>query len=794
MLKMSHAKPRRYVGSPMRLLYFALLNRYSASNLIEALRMTVDTLLTLAETIRRFYGFPKTLLVEQEAGQLSQQLRAQGLPTSIGRIEPVVNRISTTSGELDEQVFDLVILNQVIDSRDDDSIRQAVESLFVHTTKYAILIIGETGDELDTNCDTEKLTRSYWESVCFQAGFRKHSAYYAFNEYSSLQSERYPIVIPLEKIPAEALEHYPLTVLSDERSLHMDMMREAGSRSDAHIIRYVFAAQHIRPGDRVLDAACGPGYGAHVLSQTSLATHVRGVDASNFSVDYANLNYGRKGKVDFICGYLPDCLQSLPDNSCDVVVTFETLEHLADAKPTLEAFKRVLTPGGRIIASVPNDWTDETGKDPNPYHLQVYTLPKFLSDIGAFFEVETLHSQTSDRIKKPGGAPGEFVARPRAITSISLSDSEQPVEAEWLLVVASKDVKGGEQVPFADRMFSEEERLSAGAALAVGRHYDNPWIFRSLVSIGVRIDNRHVRRELASKVLDTARPGSADQGACLCIMAYLNLESSNASLDSDLIKEIDGYIDRLDPETETVIRWQTSLAFVRAQMALQAGDMLAAEMFFLKVLSAPITDYSVTLLTKSVDASFRLGCIYLAQGLPDRTREVWKRYYASIKRDIAAYLSSSTENTPATFELNEIGEVLSRLSRLTGGLKMLEQLTERPFAFSSETTRDTTSQRLILERYVGTLMDAREWLLQDIKATAVICDAKDSWARQLIEARDWWHGQWETAQKHLAEQSSWIESLTEAKSWIEGQWKAATDATEERDKLISDLSGENGGQ
>ncbi|MGC5341134.1 class I SAM-dependent methyltransferase, partial [Escherichia coli] len=67
------------------------------------------------------------------------------------------------------------------------------------------------------------------------------------------------------------------------------------------------------------------------------------------------------------------------DQSVDVFVSFETLEHVPDPERIISEVKRVLKPGGTFIGSVPNLWCDETGNDPSPFHFIVFDLPKLVS-------------------------------------------------------------------------------------------------------------------------------------------------------------------------------------------------------------------------------------------------------------------------------------------------------------------------------------------------------------------------------------------------------------------------------
>ena len=155
-----------------------------------------------------------------------------------------------------------------------------------------------------------------------------------------------------------------------------------------HWHRYAWAAQLVK-GKQVLDAACGEGYGSYLLSRE--AAHVTAVDIDQTTIDHALRRYAGTN-IEFRqadCTKLP-----LDDDSVDVVVSFETLEHLAEQDQLLAQFRRVLRSDGFLLVSSPDKktYSDETGYD-NPFHVRELYRDEFEDLLGRHFPAFRLFGQ-----------------------------------------------------------------------------------------------------------------------------------------------------------------------------------------------------------------------------------------------------------------------------------------------------------------------------------------------------------------------------------------------------------------
>jgi ubiquinone/menaquinone biosynthesis C-methylase UbiE len=152
-----------------------------------------------------------------------------------------------------------------------------------------------------------------------------------------------------------------------------------------HLSAYYFALPYIKDKD-ILEIGFGDGYGADFLA--NYAKSVKAADILEKNVLLARNKYKREN-LEF---KKTDSLYSeFPDNTFDVVVSFQVIEHIpeADIIEYLKAIKRVLKNGGRAFISTLNlDKNRKPGRPyvKNPFHIKEFTYKEFDLSIKEVFD------------------------------------------------------------------------------------------------------------------------------------------------------------------------------------------------------------------------------------------------------------------------------------------------------------------------------------------------------------------------------------------------------------------------
>jgi ubiquinone/menaquinone biosynthesis C-methylase UbiE len=148
-----------------------------------------------------------------------------------------------------------------------------------------------------------------------------------------------------------------------------------------HISRYIFASQFVK-SKKVLDIACGTAYGTAFLTRYK-PNMVVGVDVSKEALNNGKENF--QGILSLLLGDATNI--SFKKKAFDVVISFETLEHLMKYEQFISEISRVLTDEGLFIVSTPNKLAFSALDDlySNKYHFKEFTLKEFYFLLGRYF-------------------------------------------------------------------------------------------------------------------------------------------------------------------------------------------------------------------------------------------------------------------------------------------------------------------------------------------------------------------------------------------------------------------------
>lgn len=175
------------------------------------------------------------------------------------------------------------------------------------------------------------------------------------------------------------------------QALHHEIVTTEKFASVEDLVGYLMHAKAydeaiaIVDGAEVLDLGCNVGYGAALLRPH--CARVVAVDVNEAALAEARRRYGDRGiTFQLVDGHrLP-----FDDNSFDVVVSFQVLEHVPDPDQFLNEIRRVLRRGGRAVLTTPNAAVrlDPGSKPWNPFHVQEFTADGLHELLSRYF-VET---------------------------------------------------------------------------------------------------------------------------------------------------------------------------------------------------------------------------------------------------------------------------------------------------------------------------------------------------------------------------------------------------------------------
>jgi len=216
-----------------------------------------------------------------------------------------------------------------------------------------------------------------------------------------------------------------------------------------HFARYWWVAGLAAKSD-VLDAGCGIGYGLEILAAAGAARSV-GVD-----LDPAAVVVAQKQVAHLSATVEEGDLRDLPfaDNSFDLAVCFETIEHMQQGEQALSELRRVLRPGGRLVISSPNPDVYQGG---NEHHVREYRPAELAAMLREHFRnVKSYrqHAWLASAIEQGGG-----------------EDDESP--HSWRVRRTADLVEDGESYSIA--MASNEELPDVQNLVSLGSAFEVRW-------------------------------------------------------------------------------------------------------------------------------------------------------------------------------------------------------------------------------------------------------------------------------------------------------------------------------
>jgi 2-polyprenyl-3-methyl-5-hydroxy-6-metoxy-1,4-benzoquinol methylase len=186
--------------------------------------------------------------------------------------------------------------------------------------------------------------------------------------------------------------------LSGERVIPKLMNSDNGLLRE-HIKRYEFASEFV--SGRVLDIACGVGYGTQILMERDnlgKIEHILGVDNDIETIEYAKINYPNE-KVSYLVKDATEEGLVTKLDSFDTIISFETLEHVEKDELFIRNLQSLLKPSGKLIISTPFG----RGRGipcTNPFHIHQYKEEEFLKLLNGFSYIE-MYYQRNEAIEKP---------------------------------------------------------------------------------------------------------------------------------------------------------------------------------------------------------------------------------------------------------------------------------------------------------------------------------------------------------------------------------------------------------
>ncbi len=220
-----------------------------------------------------------------------------------------------------------------------------------------------------------------------------------------------------------------------------------------HWHRYHFVLAWVS-GKRVLDVACGEGYGSALMARSAEA--VTGVDIAPDAIAHARQCYGALQNLRFTeasCTTLP-----FEDASFDCIVSFETLEHIPEQARFLAEIRRVLTPDGICVVSTPNkeEYSDKRGYA-NAFHVKELYRAEFEQLLTGQFAHRRWFAQRNAFVSMIEGEDGTAIGESMVVAKVAPESKAPGLPALYYVVAAANNASALDALPTRLSIFCDAE-------------------------------------------------------------------------------------------------------------------------------------------------------------------------------------------------------------------------------------------------------------------------------------------------------------------------------------------------
>ncbi|SPY14287.1 family 2 glycosyl transferase [Paenibacillus polymyxa] len=190
------------------------------------------------------------------------------------------------------------------------------------------------------------------------------------------------------------MEQNDISFTGERLVINQDVKDNFKNVLEEHLRRYELACEYSK--DKIiLDAACGTGYGSKMM-QSAGAAMVIGVDIDQDSVNNAKKNY-HGDNINFLHGNV----NKLPfkEETFDMVVSFETIEHIANGSDWIKESARLLKEDGLFLVSTPNRSITNPGnyfeeQPMNQHHCFEYNITEFIGELLDEYDILDIFGQS----------------------------------------------------------------------------------------------------------------------------------------------------------------------------------------------------------------------------------------------------------------------------------------------------------------------------------------------------------------------------------------------------------------